>query len=142
LTDEERTEREIAREHAAEDKRRADEEKKIEEKAEAEDSEVAEDANEPGMWDESFKTHKDSKPRGPESIGMDMNFIGYKYIYGIPEHADRFWLKDTKNTDPYRLYNLDVFEYRRSSLISRLIQNLKFSTQKNVFRLIDYLLSL
>jgi alpha 1,3-glucosidase len=114
LTDEERTEREIAREHAAEDKRRADEEKKIAEAAqdqENETTEIAEDADEPGMWDESFKTHKDSKPRGPESIGMDMNFIGYKYIYGIPEHADRFWLKDTKNTDPYRLYNLDVFEY-------------------------------
>lgn len=71
-----------------------------------EDQEIVE-----GQWDESFKSHKDSKPRGPESIGLDLNFVNYKYLYGLPEHADRFWLKDTKRTDPYRLYNLDVFEY-------------------------------
>ena len=76
-----------------------------------EHEEKLEDENIPGMWDESFKTHKDSKPRGPESIGLDLNFINYKYLYGLPEHADRFWLKDTRKTDPYRLYNLDVFEY-------------------------------
>jgi alpha 1,3-glucosidase len=32
-------------------------------------------------------------------------------VYGIPQHADTFSLKDTTSTDPYRLYNLDVFEY-------------------------------
>ncbi len=32
-------------------------------------------------------------------------------MYGIPQHADTFSLKDTSGTDPYRLYNLDVFEY-------------------------------
>lgn len=32
-------------------------------------------------------------------------------IKGIPEHADSFALKSTLGGDPYRLYNLDVFEY-------------------------------
>ena len=63
------------------------------------------------MWEETFKSHKDSKPRGPESIGLDTNFIGYSHVYGIPEHADDFHLKSTEGRDPYRLYNLDVFEY-------------------------------
>jgi alpha 1,3-glucosidase len=34
-----------------------------------------------------------------------------EHVYGIPQHADTFSLKDTSGTDPYRLYNLDVFEY-------------------------------
>ena len=33
------------------------------------------------------------------------------HVYGVPEHADRFSLSDTSDGDPYRLYNLDVFEY-------------------------------
>jgi len=66
---------------------------------------------EPGMWEESFKGHTDSKPRGPASVGVDVAFVGAKHVYGIPEHADDFALKDTAGGDPYRLYNLDVFEY-------------------------------
>uniref|UniRef100_A0A6A7FRA2 Glucosidase II subunit alpha n=2 Tax=Hirondellea gigas TaxID=1518452 RepID=A0A6A7FRA2_9CRUS len=42
---------------------------------------------------------------------MDIAFINSKHVYGIPEHADTFALKDTGSGDPYRLYNLDVFEY-------------------------------
>ena len=40
-----------------------------------------------------------------------------KHVYGIPEHASKFSLKSTDNSgggaynEPYRLYNLDVFEY-------------------------------
>ena len=37
--------------------------------------------------------------------------IGVEHVYGIPQHADTFSLKDTSGSDPYRLYNLDVFEY-------------------------------
>ena len=29
-----------------------------------------------------------------------------EHVYGIPQHADTFSLKDTTGTDPYRLYNL------------------------------------
>lgn len=65
-----------------------------------------------GEWDEDWKTHKDSKPNGPESIGFDISFPGTEHVYGIPEHATTMSLKTTKpDTDPYRLYNLDVFEY-------------------------------
>ena len=68
------------------------------------------------MWEESFKSHHDSKPYGPMSVGMDFSFVGIDHVYGIPEHADSFSLKNTKgSTDPYRLYNLDVFEYDTQS---------------------------
>jgi alpha 1,3-glucosidase len=67
--------------------------------------------DEPDMWEETFKTHTDSKPNGPESIGMDISFHDFEHVYGIPMHADKFSLKSTTNSDPFRLYNLDVFEY-------------------------------
>jgi len=68
--------------------------------------------NENGEWDETFKTHTDSKPYGPMSVGMDISFVDYEHLYGLPEHADSFSLKNTKGeSDPYRLFNLDVFEY-------------------------------
>lgn len=44
-------------------------------------------------------------------------FADMKHVYGIPEHASKFSLKSTDNSgggaynEPYRLYNLDVFEY-------------------------------
>lgn len=65
-----------------------------------------------GEWEEDWKTHKDTKPKGPESIGFDVSFPNVEHVYGIPEHASTLSLKTTKpDTDPYRLYNLDVFEY-------------------------------
>lgn len=69
------------------------------------------------MWEESFGGHTDIKKRGPSAIGLDINFINTQYIYGIPEHASSFALKNTRGhkhgdyNEPYRLYNLDVFEY-------------------------------
>lgn len=63
------------------------------------------------LWEETFKSHTDSKPNGPESIGMDITFNDFEHVYGIPQHADSFALRSTVDTDPYRLYNLDVFEY-------------------------------
>ena len=47
---------------------------------------------------------------------MDITFSGVEHVYGIPEHTASFSLKETRGgddayTDPYRLYNLDVFEY-------------------------------
>jgi alpha 1,3-glucosidase len=54
--------------------------------------------------------------RGPSSIGLDISFPGSEHVYGLPEHATGFSLKTTRGNDaqynePYRLYNLDVFEY-------------------------------
>jgi alpha 1,3-glucosidase len=65
---------------------------------------------------ESFNGHTDSKPRGPSSVGFDVSFPGSKHVFGIPEHASSFALKSTRGKskvyeEPYRLYNLDVFEY-------------------------------
>ncbi|XP_032679832.1 neutral alpha-glucosidase AB isoform X2 [Odontomachus brunneus] len=67
--------------------------------------------NDPGAWEENFKEHHDAKPFGPEAVAMDFSFPGSEHAYGVPEHADSLALQSTKSTDPYRLYNLDVFEY-------------------------------
>lgn len=69
-----------------------------------------------GLWEERFGSHTDSKPRGPMSVGMDVTFPNSKHLYGIPEHASSAKLQTTLGenshyTEPYRLYNLDVFEY-------------------------------
>jgi alpha 1,3-glucosidase len=47
-------------------------------------------------WEESFGGNTDSKPRGPESVGLDISFPGYDIVYGIPEHADSMALKTTR----------------------------------------------
>lgn len=54
-------------------------------------------------------------PLGPESIGLDFTFHNFANVYGIPEHADSLRLKDTSGSDPYRLFNVDVFEYNVDS---------------------------
>lgn len=70
-----------------------------------------------GCWQETFKTHTDSKLRGPESVGVDVNFPFANHLYGIPERTSKFSLGDTVDdndeilSEPYRLYNLDVFEF-------------------------------
>ncbi|KAK4514877.1 uncharacterized protein ATC70_002483 [Mucor velutinosus] len=72
------------------------------------------------LWEETFKTWTDPKPNGPESIAMDISFHGFPNVYGIPEHASSLALKETRGgdnayTEPYRLYNTDVFEYALDS---------------------------
>jgi alpha 1,3-glucosidase len=72
-----------------------------------------------GLWEESFSSHHDSKPHGPSSVGLDVTFVDARHVYGIPEHATHLALPVTKGpgveSDPYRLYNLDVFEYEVES---------------------------
>ncbi|KAI0218344.1 glucosidase II [Massospora cicadina] len=72
--------------------------------------------SEDGLWEETFKGFTDPKKDGPSSIGVDVTFHGVSHVYGIPEHASQLSLKTTTGeaaeyTEPYRLYNLDVFEY-------------------------------
>lgn len=55
-----------------------------------------EEEEDPDLWEETFKSHVDSKPYGPTSVGVDISFPGSKHVYGIPEHADTFALKQTK----------------------------------------------
>ena len=71
-------------------------------------------------WEETFGGNTDSKPKGPESIGLDITFPGYEHVYGIPGHASSLSLKQTRGGSgdyhqPYRLYNSDVFEYEMDS---------------------------
>uniref|UniRef100_A0A7N6BUU4 Glucosidase, alpha n=1 Tax=Anabas testudineus TaxID=64144 RepID=A0A7N6BUU4_ANATE len=52
-----------------------------------------------------------SPSSGPSSIGADLCLHGFNHVYGLPEHADSLQLRDTRDGEPYRLYNLDVFAY-------------------------------
>lgn len=68
------------------------------------------------MWEEKFGDHTDSKPHGPMSVGLELTFPASNHLFGLPEHASSTQLKTTAGgdhyyTEPYRLYNLDVFEY-------------------------------
>lgn len=63
-----------------------------------------------GLWEEDFGGHTDKKPRGPASMGMDVSFEGdVPNLFGLPEHATKAALPFYD--EPYRFYNLDVFEY-------------------------------
>lgn len=68
------------------------------------------------MFVDSFKDlAADLKPLGPELVAIDFQFKQHRHLYGIPEHCDQFRLPLTKNGDPFRLYNVDIFEYETSS---------------------------
>ncbi|EGO00802.1 glycoside hydrolase family 31 protein [Serpula lacrymans var. lacrymans S7.3] len=78
---------------------------------------------EDAWWEETFSSWTDSKPKGPESLSIDINFPRHGHVYGIPQHATSLSLPTTTGpsatfTDPYRLYNADVFEYLASSSMS------------------------
>ncbi|XP_062094176.1 probable glucan 1,3-alpha-glucosidase isoform X2 [Humulus lupulus] len=71
-------------------------------------------------WEERFKGHTDTRPYGPQSISFDVSFYDADFVYGIPEHATSLALKPTRGpgveeSEPYRLFNLDVFEYVHES---------------------------
>jgi alpha 1,3-glucosidase len=71
-------------------------------------------------WEERFRTHTDTRPYGPQSISFDVSFYSADFVYGIPEHASSHALKPTRgpgveDSEPYRLFNLDVFEYIHDS---------------------------
>lgn len=71
-------------------------------------------------WEENFRGHTDKRPYGPQSISFDVSFYECDFVYGIPEHATSLALKPTRgpgvdHSEPYRLFNLDVFEYLHES---------------------------
>ncbi|XP_023512658.1 probable glucan 1,3-alpha-glucosidase [Cucurbita pepo subsp. pepo] len=71
-------------------------------------------------WEEKFRGHIDTRPYGPQSISFDVSFYDADYVYGIPERATSLALKPTRGpgveeSEPYRLFNLDVFEYVHDS---------------------------
>lgn len=65
-----------------------------------------------------FEGYIDVMNFGPRAIGLDFSFVN-KHLFGLPEHAADFRLQDTlfteNFTDPYRLYNVDVFPYKLNS---------------------------
>ncbi|MBN3273748.1 GANAB glucosidase, partial [Polyodon spathula] len=67
--------------------------------SQAEAERVQAEENEEGMWEETFKTHTDSKPNGPTSISLDFSLPGVENVYGIPEHADSLKLKTTERQE-------------------------------------------
>lgn len=70
-----------------------------------------------GIGPETYRGFTDTKPRGPESVGIDVNYPSSTKLHGIPERASRLALPDTICADetivsePYRMYNLDVSYY-------------------------------
>ena len=58
-----------------------------------------------------YKIYSDSRPRGPEAVGLDVSFANSRHLYGLPEHTDSFVLAETTSGEPYRLFNLDVFQF-------------------------------
>lgn len=88
---------------------------------EEQEVQAAESSNaEAKTYMETFSTFTDHRPYGPMSVGVDIYFPNSDHVYGIPEHADSFSLKDTRPNigDPYRLYNVDIFEYEAYSPMS------------------------
>ncbi|KAK7472303.1 glucosidase II [Stygiomarasmius scandens] len=78
---------------------------------------------EDAYWDEKFNTWTDTKPKGPESLSLDITFPNHAHVYGIPQHATRLSLPTTSGpdptyTEPFRLHNADVFEYLADSTMS------------------------
>ncbi|EGV63237.1 glucosidase II [Yamadazyma tenuis ATCC 10573] len=64
------------------------------------------------MFRDNFKdSTSDKLPLGPESIGLDFNFVDFHNAYGIPEHSKGLKLEE----EIYRLYNVDIFEYEVDS---------------------------
>jgi len=53
-------------------------------------------ALESGAWEENFKSHHDTKPKGPTAVALDFVFPDARTAYGLPEHADSLALRSTK----------------------------------------------
>ena len=72
-----------------------------EELKEGEQPPAVEEQNETGedestWWEETFGGNTDSKPKGPESVGLDITFPGYEHVYGVPGHASSLSLRQTR----------------------------------------------
>lgn len=77
-------------------------EKKESGREDQKDGEVVEEqafedeVDESTWWEESFGGSTDSKPRGPESVALDLTFPGYEHVFGLPEHTGPMSLKETR----------------------------------------------
>lgn len=69
---------------------------KVEPKTEDSDVPEAGVEDQSTWWEESFGGNTDTKPKGPESIGLDISFPGYEHVFGIPEHTGPLSLRQTR----------------------------------------------
>lgn len=69
---------------------------KIEPKIEDGEAQEAAVEDQSTWWEESFGGNTDTKPKGPESIGLDISFPGYEHVFGIPEHTGPLSLRQTR----------------------------------------------
>jgi alpha 1,3-glucosidase len=69
---------------------------KVDAPSEGEQDVLGSQEDESTWWEETFGGNTDSKPRGPESVGLDISFPGYTHVFGIPEHADSLSLRETR----------------------------------------------
>lgn len=89
------------------------------------------DKSDLGLYEEKWDKFVDHKPNGPQvfyyiiqSVGIDIAYNNIQRFYGLPEHAITYVLKNTAPgsnfayAEPYRLYNLDVFEYELNSTMA------------------------
>ena len=67
-----------------------EEAKEVEETKEAKEDEST-------WWEETFGGNTDTKPRGPESVALDITFPEYENVYGIPGHTGPLSLKETRS---------------------------------------------
>ena len=102
------------------EKKEGEDEKKEGEEGASVGREDAGGEDESTWWEESFGGNTDSKPRGPEAVALDISFPGYRHVYGLAEHTGPLALRETRGgegqySEPYRMYNSDVFEYEMDS---------------------------
>ena len=76
-----------------------------------------------GLWEESFNGFIDEKPYGPSAVGIDVELVNARAVFGLAEHTTSFNLPVfTEGEGPpdeeYRFYNSDVFEYEIGSKVS------------------------
>jgi alpha-glucosidase (family GH31 glycosyl hydrolase) len=68
------------------------------------------------LWEERFNSHTDPKPHGPAAVGLDVFFPNANVLSGLPSRTVPLNLPATHGSgvaskEPYRMFNLDVFEY-------------------------------
>ena len=69
-------------------------------KGESEKKDSKDGEDESTRSEETFGGNVHSKPRRPESVGMDINFMGYQHVYGKPVHVSSLSLKETRYHRP------------------------------------------
>ncbi len=77
------------------------------------------------LWEERFNSHTDPKPHGPAAVGLDVFFPNANILSGLPSRTVPLNLPATYGSgvakEPYRMFNLDVFEYATAPFLQCII---------------------